>query len=131
VSINPADTEFYTMFTVGLESRIGQQVKSDCAVSIKIVVELQSVAGMDWEEATVRDDVERMYEVAKWASYVLCTFCHSPPGWETIKAIISQLRHQIIDEDKVFIRGTVPHLGLPLYGRFKSCVVTPIHNFCV
>jgi hypothetical protein len=121
VSVNPTDTEFYTMFTIGLESRIGQRVKRDCAVSVELVVELQKMVEKDWEEAVLENDMEKMYDVAEWATYFLCTFCHSLRGWETMKAIISQLRTQIIDEDEALVRGTVSHLGLPLYGRFKSC----------
>jgi hypothetical protein len=38
-----------------------------------------------------------------------------------MKVIISQLHRQIVDEEEPVLRGTVSHLGLPLYGRFKSC----------
>jgi hypothetical protein len=127
------DTEFYTMFTVGLESHIGQRVKRDCAVSIEIVVELQSMAErMDREEVMVRDDVERMYEVVEWASYFLCAFHHSLRGWEMMKAIISQLQHQIIDEDEALISGTVSHLwAYHCMEGSRVLVVTPIHNLCM
>jgi hypothetical protein len=71
VSIKPTDTEFYTMFTIGLESRIGQRVKRDCDVSIELVVELQTMVEKDWEEAVLENDMEKMYDVAEWATYFL------------------------------------------------------------
>jgi hypothetical protein len=83
VSINPTDLEFYTIFTSGLESRIGQRVKRDCAVSIALGVVLQKIAEEDWKGAVQNGDLNLQYEVAEWASYFLCTF------WETVKAIIS------------------------------------------
>jgi hypothetical protein len=44
VSWNPTDSEFYTLFTKGLEARIGQCVKRDRAVSIDLVCELQRLS---------------------------------------------------------------------------------------
>jgi hypothetical protein len=121
VSINPTDSEFYTMFTTGLEARIGQRVKRDCAVSIELVVELQRMSEEAWIAAAVKDDIKQMYDMSRWTTYFLWTFCHSLRGWETPRAIISQLRSQIVDEDEAILRGIPAHYGLPLYGRFKSC----------
>jgi hypothetical protein len=68
-SMSPTDSEFYTLFTKGLESRIGQGVKRDMAVSIELMVELQSMAEDDWNEAVARGDAERQLATTQWACF--------------------------------------------------------------
>jgi hypothetical protein len=48
ISSNLTDSEFYTLFTKGLEARIGQRTKQDRAVSIGIVKELQNISAGEW-----------------------------------------------------------------------------------
>jgi hypothetical protein len=120
-SLSPTDSEFYTLFTKGLESRIGQRVKRDMAISIELMIELQSMAEDDWSEAVVQADAERQFETAQWACYFLYAFCHSLRGWEVVQATLTGLRSQFVDERRAQELGTTEHLGLPLYGRFKSC----------
>jgi hypothetical protein len=42
-------------------------------------------------------------------------------GWKTVKAVVSSLKNQIVDNNDAAVLGIEPHMGLPLYGRFKSC----------
>jgi hypothetical protein len=131
MSKNPTDSEFYTLFTRGLEARVGQRVKRDRALSIEIIVELQLLSEAEWEEAGVTGDEAKQRSIAEWAVYFLCTFCHSLRGWEGVKAVISMLRTQIVDEDEAGALGVTPHLGLPLYGRFKSCGNSSSYLLCM
>jgi hypothetical protein len=90
-------------------------------VSIDIVVELQAMAERDLEESKDAGDRDAMYKVAQWASYFLLTFCHSLRGWETVKGVYEATVKQLVDEEKAARLGIASHLGLALYGRFKSC----------
>jgi hypothetical protein len=100
VSKNPTDSEFYTLFTKVLEARVGQRVKRDRALSIEIIVEMQKMSEAEWKEAGVTSDEAKQRSIAEWAVYFLCTFCRSLRGWGGVKAIISMLRTQIVDEEE-------------------------------
>jgi hypothetical protein len=75
----------------------------------------------EWLQAYETGDSIRKQKIPEWTSYLLCTFCHSLRGWEGVKAIVSMLRTQIVDDERAEELGIDSHLGLPLYGRFKSC----------
>jgi hypothetical protein len=120
-SSNPTDSEFFTLFLKGFENRVGQRVKRDRAVSVEIVVELQRMPQEMWDDAVRRNDKQKQREVEEWTCYFLYTFCHSLRGWEKVKAVVSRLRSQIVNQAAATTLGISPHLGLPMYGRFKSC----------
>jgi hypothetical protein len=65
-SKNPTDSEFFTLFLKGFESRVGQRVKRDRAVSIEIVVELQRMSEERWKEAVAGSNKQTSREVAEW-----------------------------------------------------------------
>jgi hypothetical protein len=100
-------------------------------VSIEIVVELQRMSDERWKEAVAGSNKQTSREVAEWTCYFLCTFCHSLRGWETVKAVVSHLRSQIVNDEEAVRLGTVAHMGLPLYGRFKSCGNSISHLLCM
>jgi hypothetical protein len=131
VSKNPTDSELYTLFTRGLEARVGQQVKRDCALSVEIIIEMQKISEIEWEEACVKGDDLKQRLIAEWTFYFLCTFCHSLRGWEGVEAIISMFRTHIVDDDEAGRLGATSHLGLPLYGRFKSCGNSSSYLLCM
>jgi hypothetical protein len=81
---NPTDSEFYTLFTKGLEARVGQRVKRDRALSVEIIIEMQRISEVEWEEACVKGDEPKQRLIAEWTFYFLCTFCHSLQGWEGV-----------------------------------------------
>jgi hypothetical protein len=120
VSMSPTASEFYTLFTKGLESRIRQRVKRDMAISIGLMVELQSRAEDDWNDAVAQADAEQQFATARWACYFLYAFCHSLRGWEVVQATLTGLRSQFVDEQKAQELGTTEHLGLPLYGGSRA-----------
>ena len=120
-SLNPTDSEFYTLFTKGLQNRVGERVKRDLAVSIEIVIEIQKIAEIEWNRAESTSDVDQQYATAQWACYFLYAFCHSLRGWEVVQGLLDGLRAQFVDQDRANLLGVVEHIGLPLYGRFKRC----------
>ena len=90
------------------------------------------MAELEWELAEGLDNIEGMYDMARWATYFLCTFCHSLRGWETMKALITQLLcSQIVDEGEANLRRIPAHFGLPLYGRFLRVAEIQTRNSCV
>lgn len=121
VSLNPTDSEFFTMFTKGLEARIGQRVKRDRALDVATMMEMQNISDKRWDKAVEAGDVHWQYEIARWTSYFLITFCHSLRGWETVKAIRRQTMEQMVDQILATTLGVEPHVGVSLYGRFKGC----------
>jgi hypothetical protein len=84
-----------------------------------------------WDIAVETNDFEERRKIEEWATYFLCTFCHSLRGWETVKAIVSNLRSQIVSVETTIQLGVDPHMGLPLYGRFKSCGNANSHLLCM
>jgi hypothetical protein len=120
-SINPTDSEFFSLFIRGLENRVGQRVKRDQALAVEVVVELQRLAEEDWAAAVSDQDEEKQYAITQWACFFLYAFCHSLRGWEVVKATLERLRSQFVGEPQALELGIEPHIGLPLYGRFKSC----------
>jgi len=131
LSCNPTDSEFYTAFTKGLEHRIGQRVKRDMAVSIEVMIKFQERAEREWEAAVQEDDQGEMRRVAEWAAYFTYSYCHSLRGWEVVKATHTALRLQIVDEFVSEQTGESQHIGLPLFGRFKSCGNSPVKLLCM
>jgi hypothetical protein len=65
-SSNPTDSEFFTLFLKTFESRVGQRVKRDRAVSVEIVVELQRMSEEAWNAAGEANDRKRQREVEEW-----------------------------------------------------------------
>jgi hypothetical protein len=120
-SKNPTDSEFFSLFIRGLENRVGQRVKRDQALAVEVVVELQRLAEEDWAAGALDDDERKKYATAQWACFFLYAFCHSVRGWEVVQATLERLRSQFVGEAQALELGVEPHIGLPLYGRFKSC----------
>jgi hypothetical protein len=109
------------MFMKGLEAHIGQRVKRDRALSIGTMVELQAMAERSWEIVMGTGDKNALYKIAQWTNYFLMTFCHSLRGWKTAKGVYGLTVKQLVDEEKAAQLNIASHLGLALYGRFKSC----------
>jgi hypothetical protein len=116
----PTDSAFFTAFMVGLKARIGERRKQDAAISIHVMLAKQALLEAEWEQAIEAGDRFWQREVAENAAFFLFLYCGSLRGFEGPLVVLSELRAQIVAPGSPAARHQLPHVGLPLAGRFKA-----------
>ena len=113
----PSDSEWHTRFMSGLHARVGDRRKRDAAISIAQMITIQELLEEDWEAAVLAGDVAEQRAVAETACFFLVGYCASLRGFELPKIVLTELRDQIALDP---VNGDLPHVGIPLWGRFKA-----------
>lgn len=73
---------------------------------------------------------EERLPIAEWAAFFTFAYCHSLRGWEVVLATGRDLKEQIVSPERAIETGTHPHIGLPLFGRFKNCGNSSVQILC-
>ena len=93
---------------------MGDEVNSDYALSLDVLHELLRRLERDWTTAT---SLQRKWEVARFANFLIIGYCNGLRGEEIVKAELGAMR-------KYFAQGRAhpvfPHVVVPLMGRFKG-----------
>jgi hypothetical protein len=121
----PTDTKWFCRFMMGLRSRIGERRRQDAAISSAFMVEFQKRLEVKWQEAVIKNDMGLTRETAEDGALFLFTYCGSLRGYENQKNILQDLRRQIIPPEVAYEamkkgHNLLPHVSLPLEGRFKA-----------
>lgn len=106
---------------------MGQRVRRDLALSIEVMCEFQKRAELDWIAARL---VEDQLLIAEWGAFFSFAFCHSLRGWEVVLSTSRDLRAQLVTQEEGEDLGIPPHIGLPLFGRFKNCGNASVQLLC-
>jgi hypothetical protein len=52
----PTDGPWFGRFSLGMEKRLGRQIKQDMAISIKVMIEIQKLLEHDWISARTANE---------------------------------------------------------------------------
>lgn len=116
----PTDTAWFNAFMNGYHARVGERRKQDVAISIDLMVALQSSLENEWNKFFPVADRISMRKIAEHGAYYLFLYCGSLRGFEGTKVKLSDLRRQIVAPGTPQADMFGPHIGLPLSGRFKA-----------
>jgi hypothetical protein len=121
----PTDTEWFGRFMTGLRARVGERRRQDAAISITLMIELQSILEVRWVEVNDENDWQEKRKAAENGVFFVWTYCGSLRGFETPNVLLHDLRQQIVNPERaksMTLSGnkTLPHISLPLGGRFKA-----------
>jgi hypothetical protein len=110
----------------GLRARVGERRRQDAAISIALMIELQSRLEARWLEVNEENDWQEKRKAADNGVFFIWTYCGSLRGFETPKVLLHDLRQQIVNPERaksMILSGnkTLPHIPLPLEGRLKAC----------
>lgn len=109
------DSVWMRCFMSGLQSRMGESLRQDMALTPLVVGQVLQMCEEDWNDVG-DDDWERKRIIAEEAVFFVLTYVGGLRGSEVRKVVVTSLRRQFVDA-----RGSVPaYVGLPLVGRFKS-----------
>jgi hypothetical protein len=123
---SPHDGDFFTMFMAGLRARVGERRKQDAAISVGLMIEIQRIFELDWNQALECDDRVTMREVAEHAVYFFFCFYGALHGFEGTKVPLHELRSKVaLDASSPgattdSLGRFIPHVGIPLVGTFKA-----------
>jgi hypothetical protein len=110
----PTESEWFTRFMKGVGNRMGQRTRQDAAISIDVMTEL--MARFDSDFVAAEDDPIEQRGVAEAACFCVLAFCGSFRGFEVPKVVLTYLRDF---RERSTIGDVLPHVGIPLAGRFK------------
>jgi hypothetical protein len=120
----PTDSGWFVRFMSGFRLCVGERVQQDAAISIGLMVLLQTLLEEDWVAASATGDQAAQRTVAEHGAFFLFLYCGSLRGFEGPKVLLSELKSQIVAPEEAERRHTIPHVGIPLSGRFKAQVQT-------
>ena len=110
----PTRSEFFTRFKAGLRSRMGRDVKGDLAIDYRIM--LRILSHLKEELLEVETMIKRRRWIASVGAFYTIGFTLALRGNEILMLDLSELRKNI----KSGIQETIPHVIVPLLGRFKG-----------
>jgi len=114
--------EFFERFVRGLHKCMGEIVRPDRAISIEIMKELCNELEHDWEW-----NVANRLFIAMEAAFYLVAFCCALQGEEVpLVDLHGSFKHW---EDGEI--GILPHVVVPLLGRFKGETGENYHILCI
>jgi hypothetical protein len=91
----PTDTEWFGCFMTCLRARVGERRRQDAAISITVMIELQSRLEARWLEENEENDWQEKRKAAENGAFFVWTYCGSLRGFETPKLLLHDLRQQI------------------------------------
>jgi hypothetical protein len=105
---------WFERFMRGVHKRMGEEVRSDYALSVKVLHKILGNLDLRWREATTPP---RRKEVVEIALFLVLTFCLGLRGEEVVKMDIAGFF--------TYFEGgrdhaEHPHVMIPLQGRFKG-----------
>jgi hypothetical protein len=114
------DTAWFNAFMSGYHARVGERRKQDAALSIDLMLALQTSLESDWVAATTSGEKEALRNIAEHGAFYLFLYCGSLRGFEGTKVKLADLRRQIVAPGTPQADLYGAHIGLPLTGRFKA-----------
>jgi len=111
----PSDSVWFGRFTLGMEKRLGRQLKQDLGISIGVVLEIQRDLERRW--ATSRPGPMRR-KLAELAVIFIVVFCWGLRGEEMFLISLGALR-KVWDPSQAH---ATPHVMLALVGRRKRLI---------
>jgi hypothetical protein len=114
------DTAWFNAFMSGYHARVGERRKQDAALSIDLMLALQTSLESDWVAATTTGEKEALRNIAEHGAFYLFLYCGSLRGFEGTKVKLADLRRQIVAPGTPQAEIYGAHIGLPLTGRFKA-----------
>ena len=103
----------------GCHKRMGDEVNSDYALSLDIVLELLKRLERDWRLAKTLD---AQWQVCRFACFLIIGYCKALRGEETVKTEIGGMRRKYFEQARR--HPLYPHVIVLLLGRFKGETVT-------
>jgi hypothetical protein len=110
----PSYSYWFERFMRGVNKRMGEEVRSDYALSVKVLHKIMGNLDTRWREATT---APRRKEIVEIAFFLLLTFCLGLRGEEVVKMDIGGF-FTYFEAGKN--HGEHPHVMVPLQGRFKG-----------
>jgi hypothetical protein len=118
----PTYGEFFERFVRGLHKCMGEIVRPDRAISIEIMKELCNELERDWEW-----NVANRLVITMEATFYLVAFCCALRGEEVpLVDLHGSFKHWEDGE-----KGILPHVVVPLLGRFKGKTGENYHILCI
>jgi hypothetical protein len=78
------------------DARIGERRRQDAAISIALMIELQSRLEARWLEVNEENNWQEKRKAAENGAFFVWTYCGSLRGFETPKVLLHDLRQQIV-----------------------------------
>jgi hypothetical protein len=105
---------WFERFMRGLHKRMGEEVRSDYALSIRVMHKIMGHLEQDWSTART---MEMRKEVVEIAMFMVTAYCLALRGEEVVKMDIAGfLTYYEAGKN----HATDPHVMIPLLGRFKG-----------
>ena len=108
----PTDGPWFGRFCLGMEKRMGRQIKQDLGLSIEVMLELQRLLERDWRNS---NDVEERRQVCIASVLFIVAFCWGLRGEELLLIALGATR-QVWPHSQVH---PTPHVMLALVGSRK------------
>jgi hypothetical protein len=105
---------WFERFMKGCHKRMGDEVNSDYALSLDIVLELLKRLERDWRLAKTLD---AQWQVCRFACFLVIGYCKALRGEEIVKTKIGGMRKYF---EQARSHPLYPHCIVPLLGRFKG-----------
>ena len=105
---------WFSRFMRGVHKRMGEEVRSDYALSIQVFHMILGNLNTRWLEASA---IPRRKEIVEIAFFLVTTFCLGLRGEEVVKLDISGFNTYF---DSGETHPEHPHVMIPLQGRFKG-----------
>ena len=111
----PTDGPWFGRFCLGMEKRLGRQIKQDMAISIEVMIEIQKLLERDWISARTAN--ERLLVVIA-AMLFIVPFCWGLRGEELLLISLGACR-QVWSHSQ---NHPIAHVMIALVGRRKRLV---------
>jgi len=111
----PSDSEWFGRFALGMEKRLGRQIRQDLGLSIGVMLEIQRDLEVQW--LACRSGHERR-RVAEVAVLFIVVFCWGLRGEEIFLISLGATR-KVWDPSQAH---EIPHVMLALVGRRKRLI---------
>ena len=113
VTDSPTYGIWFQRFMLGCHKRMGEKLKQDMSVLIEVMLALMNMLETDYLSA--EDEGERL-SIALMTMFCIASFCGGLRGEEVPMADLGEfVKHAPKGND-----STLPHIVLPLLGRFKG-----------
>jgi hypothetical protein len=110
----PSYSYWFERFMRGVHKRMGEEVRSDYALSITVLHKILGNLNQRWEEVTTP---AKRKEVVEIAFFLVITFCLGLRGEEVVKADVAGFLTYFEPGKN---HPEHPHVMVPLQGRFKG-----------
>jgi len=113
VTDSPTYGIWFQRFMLGCHKRMGEKLKQDMGVSIEVMLALMDIFESNYNTA---DETREKLSIALMAMYCIASFCGGLRGEEVPMTDLGEfIKHAPKGSDE-----SLPHIVLPLLGRFKG-----------